>query len=116
MGDLPPQVTSEELAQLFSQFAAVVEVKVIGSQGYAFVTFLDPETAMHVHHVRPHRDKMQCCYKIWETPSLYRVPAEGSRPTAKRATGGRAFVSALVKTAGPGFRAERDLACKSHAP
>ena len=54
VGDLPSLVTSDELAQLFAQFAPVAEVKVMGIQGYAFVTFHDPETAMHVHRVRHH--------------------------------------------------------------
>ena len=52
MGDLPPVVASEDLAALFGQFAPVVEAKVIGIQGYAFVTFLDPETAIYVQQVR----------------------------------------------------------------
>jgi len=51
VGDLPPMTISEDLADLFNQFAPVVEAKVIGSQCYAFLTFQDQATALRVQQV-----------------------------------------------------------------
>ena len=45
MGDLPPYYKNEDLYNVFSQFGAIDEVRVMGNQCYAFLTFRDPSTA-----------------------------------------------------------------------
>ena len=51
VGDLPPMTTSQDLVELFSQFAPVADAKVIGSQCYAFLTFENQPTALRVQQV-----------------------------------------------------------------
>ena len=45
MGDLPPYYKNEDLYNVFSHFGAINEVRVMGTQCYAFLTFRDPSTA-----------------------------------------------------------------------
>ena len=48
VGDLPAAARSDDLIGLFSAMAPVAEAKVIGGQGFGFVTFMDPEMAADV--------------------------------------------------------------------
>ena len=48
MGDLPPDFTDEEVAHLFAPLGALKEVRVMGSQCYAFVTFQSENDATEV--------------------------------------------------------------------
>lgn len=52
VGDLPGHARSEDLVALFSGLAPVAEAKVIGGQGFGFVTFMDPQMAADVLAVR----------------------------------------------------------------
>ena len=49
---MPAHARSEDLIGLFSGLAPVAEAKVIGGQGFGFVTFMDPEMAADVLAVR----------------------------------------------------------------
>jgi len=45
---VPTGARSEDLIALFSGLAPVAEAKVIGGQGFGFVTFMDPEMTADV--------------------------------------------------------------------
>lgn len=45
VGDLPPQVTEEEVCDLFARFGELEEIRTMTDRGFSFVTFQDPEVA-----------------------------------------------------------------------
>ncbi len=76
---MPAHARSEDLIALFSGLAPVAEAKVIGGQGFGFVTFMDPEMAADVlavtNLVLLFRKKMdlshdtKCVFKCTQKPS-----------------------------------------------
>jgi RNA recognition motif-containing protein len=54
VGDLPPNTSSEDLSDFMVNFAPVVEARVVGGRGYAFVTFESAADAEHVIAVTSH--------------------------------------------------------------
>lgn len=48
IGDLPHQLTSQEVEEIFNQLSPVKDANVVGTQCFAFVRFMSPEGARHV--------------------------------------------------------------------
>lgn len=50
VGDLPPYYTNEDLYHVFANLGEIEDIRVMGSQCYAFVRFQDPATAEGLVH------------------------------------------------------------------